>query len=47
MYNSRHKYGDMIIILSWVDDKIIMGPDNVVNEKSMKIRNLINIDAVR
>ncbi len=32
------------IILSWVDDNIVMEPDNVVNEERIKIGTLIDID---
>ncbi len=46
MYYYRHKNGDMAIILSWVDDTIIIGPDSVVNEERIKIGNLIDIDDV-
>ncbi len=46
MYYSRRENGDMTIILSWVDDNIIMGPDNVVDEERIKIGKLIDIDDV-
>ncbi len=46
IYYSRRKNGDMTIILSWDDDNIIMGPDNVVNEERIKIGKLIDIDDV-
>jgi len=34
------------IILSWVDDNIIIGPDYAVNEVRIKIGKLIDIDDV-
>ncbi len=44
MYYSRCKNGDITIILSWVNDNIIMGLDK--NEERIKIGNLIDIDNV-
>ncbi len=46
MYYSRCKNGDMTIILSWVNDNILMGPNNVVNEERIKFANLTDMDDV-
>lgn len=46
IYDSRRNYGEMAVILSWVDKYTILGPTHVVAEEGQKITNLIDGDDI-